>query len=176
MNLDGNNDLFMENNTQVPLLSSSDDPYSSMDPDFKGSHSSHAKDIHKKTQDLAIIVCLFFFFIEIVGGWLANSIAIMSDAAHLLSDLFGFLISILSILISRKSASSEMSYGYHRAEIIGALVSVTLIWGLTVWLLYEATLRLITPPKVEGYIMVIVAVIGFLFNLIMGVVLTYQGI
>ena len=114
--------------------------------------------------------------IEIIGGYLANSIAIMSDAAHLLSDLLGFLISIISIHISRKVAKNDMSYGYHRAEIIGALVSIVLIWALTIWLLYEATLRIINPPQVDGLIMIIIAIIGFSFNVIMGVVLAKNGV
>ena len=122
------------------------------------------------------IVCLIFMCIEIIGGYLANSIAIMSDAAHLLSDLFGFAISIISITISKKVATNTMSFGFHRAEIIGALVSVTLIWGLTLWLLYEATVRIINPVQVDSIIMIIIAVIGFLFNVIMGIVLSWNGI
>ena len=121
-------------------------------------------------------VCLIFMCIEIIGGYLANSIAIMSDAAHLLSDLFGFAISIISITISKKVATNTMSFGFHRAEIIGALVSVTLIWGLTLWLLYEATVRIINPVQVDSIIMIIIAVIGFLFNVIMGIVLSWNGI
>ncbi len=54
--------------------------------------------------------------IEIIGGYLANSITIMSDAAHLLSDLLGFIISIIWIYISRKVAKNNMSYGYHKAK------------------------------------------------------------
>lgn len=76
--------------------------------------------------------------IEIIGGAIAHSMAIMTDAAHLLSDFSGFLISIFSIWIGTRPASSNMSYGYHRAEIIGALGSVILIWGLTIWLIWEA--------------------------------------
>jgi zinc transporter 2 len=121
-------------------------------------------------------ICLVFMIIEIIGGYLASSIAIMADAAHLLSDLLGFLISIASIYISRKQATSHMSYGYHRAEVIGALVSVNIIWGLTMWLLYEATLRLVDRRPVNGFIMVITAIIGFVFNVVMGVILAYQGI
>ena len=83
------------------------------------------------------IVCFMFMIIEFIGGYFARSIAIMSDAAHLLSDFLGFIISIVSIYISRQEASKNMSYGYHRAEVIGALVSVNLIWGLTIWLFYE---------------------------------------
>ncbi len=64
-----------------------------------------------------------------------------------------------------------MSYGYHRAEIIGAITSVLLIWGLTVWLLYEATLRLINPPEVDAQLMVIISVIGLVINLLKMLVL-----
>jgi zinc transporter 2 len=73
-------------------------------------------------------------------------------------------------------AKNHMSYGYHRAEIIGALVSIVLIWALTIWLLYEATLRIINTPQVDGLIMIIISVIGFSFNVIMGVVLAKSGV
>lgn len=122
------------------------------------------------------VICLVFMAIEITGGYLANSIAIMSDAAHLLSDFLGFIISIVSIYISRRGATHQMSFGYHRSEVIGALASVTLIWGLTIWLLFEATLRIISPNEVDGLIMLITAVIGFVFNVVMGIILAYQGI
>ena len=151
--------------------------------DEDSSHGDKNLDIYKKQQDEAIkkltyvcIICTIFMIIEIIGGYLANSIAIMSDAAHLLSDLLGFIISIISIHISRKVAKNDMSYGYHRAEIIGALVSIILIWALTIWLLYEATLRIIKTPQVDGLIMIIIAIIGFSFNVIMGVVLAKSGV
>ena len=141
-------------------------------------HHDHNIDQNDAMKKLFYVsfVCLIFMCIEIIGGYLANSIAIMSDAAHLLSDLFGFVISIISITISKKVATNTMSFGFHRAEIIGALVSVTLIWGLTLWLLYEATVRIINPVQVDSIIMIIIAVIGFLFNVIMGIVLSWNGI
>ena len=149
----------------------------------ESSNAEKNAEIFKRQQDNAIrkliwvcVICTIFMIIEIIGGYLANSIAIMSDAAHLLSDLLGFLISIISIYISRKVAKNNMSYGYHRAEIIGALVSIVLIWALTLWLLYEATLRIISPPQVDGFIMIIVSIIGFSFNVIMGIVLTKSGV
>lgn len=64
---------------------------------------------------------------EFVGGYISNSTAIMSDAAHMLSDFLGFGISMISIIISRRAPTSSLSYGYHRAEIVGALVSVVYI-------------------------------------------------
>lgn len=121
-------------------------------------------------------VCLGFMIIEVIGGYIANSLAIMSDAAHLFSDLLGFIISIVSIYIAQQQANHQMSYGYHRAEVIGALVSVTIIWGLTVWLIWEASLRILYPSPVHGGIMFIVAVLGLIFNVVMGVILAYEGI
>ena len=163
-----------EKNEKFQFYSSSEDESSNVE--------KHAE-LFKKQQDNAIrkliwvcVICTIFMTIEIIGGYLANSIAIMSDAAHLLSDLLGFLISIISIYISRKVAKNNMSYGYHRAEIIGALVSIVLIWALTLWLLYEATLRIIIPPQVDGFIMIIISIIGFSFNVIMGIVLTKSGV
>jgi zinc transporter 2 len=92
---------------------------------------------------LISVVCLVMMIAEIVGGILAGSLAIMTDAAHMFSDLSGFMISIISIWIAKKPSSHKMSYGYHRAEIIGALGNVILIWGLTIWLIFEAVDRMI---------------------------------
>lgn len=163
---DNNNNSF---NQEEDSLSSEQENHHHHD------HNIDQNDAMKKLFYVSF-VCLIFMCIEIIGGYLANSIAIMSDAAHLLSDLFGFVISIISITISKKVATNTMSFGFHRAEIIGALVSVTLIWGLTLWLLYEATVRMINPVQVDSIIMIIIAVIGFLFNVVMGIVLSWNGI
>ena len=93
----------------------------------------------------ATSVSFLFVILQIIGGVLANSIAIFTDSAHLASDMFGFAISILSLKYSQRPASHDMSYGWHRSEIVGTMVSIILIWGLTVWLLYEATLRVLNP-------------------------------
>ena len=89
------------------------------------------------------VFCCIFMTAEIVGGYISNSLAIMTDAAHLLSDLLGFIISICALLIGQYAPTSHLTYGYHRAEIVGALTSVILIWGLTAWLIYAAIWRLI---------------------------------
>jgi len=108
---------------------------------------------------------------QVVGGYYAGSLAIMTDAAHLLSDLVGFLISILALYVARKAPTSRLSFGFHRAEILGALVSVFLIWILSGVLLYEAVLRSISPIHVDGKLMFIVASVGLGINLLMGLTL-----
>ena len=115
---------------------------------------------------IASCVSLLFVALQLVGGILANSIAIMSDTAHLAADLIGFLISIFSIKLALRPADKALSYGYDRAEILGTILSVVFLWGLTVWLLYEATLRIFNPPKIQEDFMMITAWAGLLFNII----------
>ena len=116
-------------------------------------------------------MCVVFMIIEFVGGIISHSLAIMTDAAHILSDFCGFMISIVSIFISFKPANQSMTYGYHRAEIIGALGSVLLIWGLAAWLLTEAVKRVLYPEKIDPLIMLITACIGLVINITMAKIL-----
>ena len=64
---------------------------------------------------------------EIIGGWLSNSVAIMTDAAHMLSDVAGFFISIISIKLASAEPTENNSFGYHRTEVLGALTSILYI-------------------------------------------------
>ena len=123
----------------------------------------------------ATSVSFLFVILQIIGGILANSIAIFTDSAHLASDMFGFAISILSLKYSQKPADHDMSYGWHRSEIVGTMVSIITIWGLTIWLLFEATQRIITPQPVVTGIMLIVAVMGLFFNIIQMKVLDVEN-
>jgi zinc transporter 2 len=76
--------------------------------------------------------------IEFLGGYFSNSVAIMTDAAHMFSDVCAFIISIVSIYFGSKKANNVHSYGYHRLEVLGALLSIFIIWSLVVWLILEA--------------------------------------
>lgn len=114
------------------------------------------------------IICFLFMGCEFAGGILSGSLSILTDAAHMFSDVAGFMISFFSIYISQNKATFDKSMGYHRAEIIGALLSIFLIWGLLGWLNYEATMRIITPPEdaINAEVMLICACIGFTCNII----------
>jgi zinc transporter 2 len=122
------------------------------------------------------LFCVIFMTIEFIGGWIAHSLAIMSDAAHLLSDLSGFLISMFSLYIALKPADFKLTYGYHRAEVIGALSSILIIWCLTVWLVIEAYERLHNPERIDGLVMICISSCGLLFNLIMSKILMSEEI
>mmetsp|Transcript_21400 Transcript_21400/g.26333 ORF Transcript_21400/g.26333 Transcript_21400/m.26333 type:complete len:323 (-) Transcript_21400:276-1244(-) len=115
---------------------------------------------------IVLLTSLVFVGVEVAGGYFANSIAIMSDAVHIASDVIGFGISICSLKIAQRSANKKFSYGYHRVEIVGAFCSIFSIWGPTIWLIYEATQRFFNPPEIGGTIMLSVAVLSLFFNLI----------
>ena len=122
------------------------------------------------------IVCCSFMIIEFVCGYIAGSLAIMSDATHLLSDLAGFLISLFSLIVAMKPADRNFTFGYHRFEVLGALASILIIWGLTVWLLMAAVWRIKHPNPIVGFLMVCIAAGGLLFNIIMNRVLAYNPV
>lgn len=121
-------------------------------------------------------VCCSFMIIEFICGYLAGSLAIMSDATHLLSDLAGFLISLFSLIVAMKPADRNFTFGYHRFEVLGALASILIIWGLTVWLLMAAIWRIKHPNPIVGFLMVCIAAGGLIFNIIMNRVLAYNPV
>ena len=90
-------------------------------------------------------ICLIFMCVEFVGGTISHSLAILTDAAHMLSDVAGFMISYFSIYIAQTKASHKFSLGFHRAEILGVFLSVFLIWALLIWLNIEAVDRILYP-------------------------------
>ena len=97
---------------------------------------------------------------------MANSIAIFTDTAHLASDMLGFMMSMGALKLSMNKASMHLTYGWHRAEIIGTMISIIFLVTITIWLFFEALNRVITPQKVYGLEMIITAVMGLSFNLI----------
>ncbi|XP_052254820.1 zinc transporter 2-like [Dreissena polymorpha] len=119
------------------------------------------------------ILCILFMIGETIGGILSNSLALFTDVLHLGSDLFSFLISLFAMYWARKPATKNMSFGYHRAEVLGALVSVFFIWSVTGVLVYVAVERIQHKHymDVKANEMLITAVLGVIFNVVMGVVL-----
>lgn len=97
---------------------------------------------------LIIASCVSFVFIglELYGGWLSGSIAVYADSAHMGSDILGFGISMIALKLAQKGSSDALSYGWHRAEVIGTLISVATMWIMTIWLVVEATNRFFEEP------------------------------
>lgn len=124
---------------------------------------------------IAVVLCIVFMAVEVVGGIKANSLAILTDAAHLLSDVAAFAISLFSLWAAGWEATPRQSYGFFRIEILGALVSIQLIWLLTGILVYEAIARLINETgEVQGSLMFAVSAFGLVVNIGMAVLLGHD--
>nr|ALC78856.1 MTP3h [Sedum alfredii] len=124
---------------------------------------------------IAVILCVAFMIVEIIGGIKANSLAILTDAAHLLSDVAAFAISLFSLWASGWEATPQQSYGFFRIEILGALVSIQMIWLLAGILVYEAIARLINDTgEVKGFLMFAVSAFGLVVNIGMAFLLGHE--
>jgi cobalt-zinc-cadmium efflux system protein len=102
---------------------------------------------------------------EVIGGILSNSLALLSDAGHMLVDALALGLSLFAMTIARRPATLSKTYGYHRVEIMAALTNGTILVLVSLFIFYEAYQRLLDPPVVQAPIMLVVAVIGLVANL-----------
>uniref|UniRef100_A0A8C3M052 Probable proton-coupled zinc antiporter SLC30A4 n=1 Tax=Chrysolophus pictus TaxID=9089 RepID=A0A8C3M052_CHRPC len=110
------------------------------------------------------------------GGYVANSLAIMTDALHMLTDLSGIILTLLALWLSAKSPTKRFTFGFHRLEVLSAIISVLLVYILMAFLLCEAVQRTIHMDyEINGDIMLITAAVGVAVNLIMGFLLNQSG-
>ncbi|XP_075419804.1 proton-coupled zinc antiporter SLC30A2 [Tenrec ecaudatus] len=141
-----------------------------------GSHRDPKKDRARRQLYVASAICLVFMIGEVIGGYLAHSLAIMTDAAHLLTDFASMLISLFSLWMSSRPATKTMNFGWQRAEILGALLSVLSIWVVTGVLVYLAVERLISGDyEIKGGVMLITSGCAVAVNIIMGLTLHQSG-
>lgn len=135
-------------------------------------HRERNEEIDKKARKKLLVastLCVIFMIAEIVGGVLSNSLAIATDAAHLLTDFASFMISLFSIWVASRPATRKMPFGWYRAEVIGALTSVLMIWVVTGILFYLAVERVIHKDfELDVNVMLITSAVGVAINLIMG--------
>jgi cobalt-zinc-cadmium efflux system protein len=120
---------------------------------------------------LALALSCIYFFAELIGGFLTNSLALLSDAGHMLSDIGALTLSLFAFRIAKRPATVSSTFGYHRVEILAALFN-----GLTLWLIVgvifaAAYNRFLDPPPVESYGMMVVASVGLLVNIVAGAIL-----
>ncbi|XP_067933531.1 proton-coupled zinc antiporter SLC30A8-like isoform X1 [Watersipora subatra] len=122
------------------------------------------------------VVTTFFAGGELVGSVYSESVANATDTVHLISDVLSFLISLLAVFLAKKNPTSRLPWGYHRAEVLGALLSVFIIWVVTGVLVYLAAMRVKygTYGQVDPSYMLWTAIVGVIFNIIMAVVLNVE--
>lgn len=113
----------------------------------------------------ALTVTLLFAFVEVIGGFYANSLALLSDAVHMLTDAGALTLSLVVIWVARKAAPRGYTYGFQRVEILGALLNALLVWLVSGFLIFESIERFQNPAIVKGGVLFSVASIGLLVNL-----------
>ncbi|XP_040016960.2 zinc transporter 2 [Gasterosteus aculeatus] len=133
------------------------------------------RQLARKKLYIASTVCLVFMIGEVIGGYLAHSLAIMTDAAHLLTDFGSMMVSLFSLWISSRPPTKTMNFGWHRSEILGAFVSVISIWIVTGALVYLAIERIVRGDyEIEGHVMLITSCCAVVVNIIMAYILHHS--
>jgi cobalt-zinc-cadmium efflux system protein len=117
-----------------------------------------------KNLKIAIILTSIIFFMELIGGVLSNSLALLSDSAHVFMDVVALLLSYGAIKISARPSNSSMTFGYHRFEIFASLINGVTIIGIAFFIFYEAYERIFYPPVVKGAQVLVIATIGLIVN------------
>lgn len=107
-----------------------------------------------------------FFLVEVVGGLATGSLALLADAAHMLTDVGGIALALFASWISGKPASRVRTYGYYRVEILAALINAVVLFLVSFWILFEAWGRFREPPSVSSMPMLAVAAVGLVINLV----------
>lgn len=132
-----------------------------------GHDHGEARDREKNQKRLAwtLGLVVVYMFAEIIGGWLANSLALLADAGHMLSDAASLAMSLFALWIAKKPRNDERTFGYYRAEILAALVNGASLGAISIFIFYEAFQRFGEPPAVQGPLMMGVAVGGLVINL-----------
>ncbi len=113
-----------------------------------------------------LILTSTYLLVEFAGGILANSLALLSDALHMLSDVAALTLALVAIVQMRRPPDMRRSYGYQRLEIVSALVNGIILCGIAVVIVYEAVMRLRTPQEIRSAMMLVVAAVGLGINLI----------
>jgi cobalt-zinc-cadmium efflux system protein len=128
--------------------------------------SSHVTSEHQiRLLGRALAITVLFFFVELVSGFVTNSLALLSDAGHMLSDIVTLLISLYAAYLSRKAPTTTKSYGYHRTEVLAALFNGLSLWLVIGIIYYEAFHRFRHPNPVNGMGVIIVGFLGLAVNL-----------
>ena len=115
---------------------------------------------------IALVLTGTFMVVEIVGGILAGSLALLADAGHMLTDTMALALAAVAFHVSKRPADGRRTFGYQRFQILAAFVNGLSLLFIVGWILFEAVRRFITPTEVMGQTMLIVAVAGLVVNIL----------
>lgn len=121
--------------------------------------------VSKRTVRISLAIVGTFFLVEAIGGLLTNSLALLADAGHLLTDVGALGLALLAFWFAARPISPSRTYGYYRVEVLAALANGLTLWLVAAYILWQAYLRLLDPPEVLSGPMLIIAFVGFLAQL-----------
>ena len=137
-----------------------------------GGGHDHGAGANKKALAVVLAFTTIYMFAEVIGGLVTGSLALLADAAHMLSDNIALGLALFAFWLAAKPPTPNRSFGYNRAEILAALFNGITIVAVSIWIFYEAYNRFQDPPEVLGGWMMVVAVIGLVVNLAGMLILT----
>src|SRR5918995_449156 len=114
---------------------------------------------------IAMAITTTFFIVEVVGAYVSNSLALLADAAHMLTDVAAIGLALFAMWLAGRPTRAERTFGYLRAEILAALVNAVSLIVMAIYIFWEAWQRLQEPPEVESGPLLVVAVAGLLANI-----------
>jgi cobalt-zinc-cadmium efflux system protein len=129
-------------------------------------HEEGNRSLFRKRLTFALALTAAFFVVEVVGGFMTGSLALLADAGHMLTDIASLVLALIAIWIATRPHSSKRSYGYQRAEVLAAMVNGMALWLIVAFIMFEAVTRFGDPPKVDALPMIVVATIGLVVNLV----------
>lgn len=127
---------------------------------------NHTHGANKKVLLISFIIITGYMLVEAIGGFLTNSLALLSDAGHMLSDSISLAIALIAFKLGEKAASHSKTYGYKRFEILAAVINGTTLMAIALFIFYEAIGRFISPPEVATMGMLIISSIGLAVNVL----------
>ena len=140
-----------------------------------GHHHGISREGSKKGLTIALIITFSIMILEFVGGLITNSLALLSDAGHMLSDSSSLVLSLVAFWFAAKPPSPNKTYGFYRFEILAAFFNGITLFLMAGWIVYEAYKRIVDPPTVASGTMILIAMIGLVANLLSAYFLMKQG-
>ncbi|GAN32300.1 MAG: cation diffusion facilitator family transporter [Candidatus Brocadia sinica] len=155
------NDYFIDGRHIIEHIHSID--YYHIEDEHGHKHEYRAHE--RKKLILASVITGSIFIVEVIGGFITNSLALISDAGHMLTHLFALLVSLFALFFAAKPPTEKKTYGFYRLEILAALFNGITLFVITLWIFYEAYQRFTHPETISSGKMFIVAMMGLIANI-----------
>lgn len=131
-----------------------------------GAEHPHPGGAHRQRLIVALAIAVVILVVEVVGSVISSSLALLADAGHMFTDVAGTLLAVLAVTFAARPATEKRTYGYYRLEILAAVINAVLLFGIAIFILWQAVLRWSSPEDVAGSQMLVFAIIGLIGNAI----------